>query len=704
MTKLGLGIGLQKYPYDVAASLSGGATPSPTFATPTGAIYLGDSRFAFMGGVGVGGSTWSSTHGHGESVSGWITSHMDNVLLRAWPGGVYAVTSTTNLRQLDSMSTTSVAATGNPAGGATPAGTGLAVDLQFNVNASGDFSPVGHPANTAFFQPAVVNDINAPLHYTNETVSANEIISIVNALTGSGKNVFVGNEMPKGYTTIYNEKHTLSGNTFVATNTANFLDGDSFGLTGSVIDVGTCTVLTKTAGVPNPGEYAVNPATATYTVNAGAPPAVVSISYTYSQGVTLAYQTNLHEWLSSNFGPGNFISSLGKDFGMPGFLYNRAGVIPIDYWGAFIDPASGTNRSSKRGYQQDGIHPNQTGGLATKAVVKAAKTLAGWDSLPSKTKAVNKNNNAVSATTSGTLSYGPYVPVGPMAGYSFGSTQVRVINGTYNLVATETSPGVLTGTGFASGTINTTTGAISFTLSTNPGSGGLIIIEQDPFNMMPNPMFDIAQGTVALPAGVTGSLLPKGWTLTPDAATLTALGTSAAAGGFEMVVGYELIAGINWLTISGHGNPGVGGTNTRLGPTSSVSYLSQRFNTATPDKYRAEVMARVTSGSDGFLYGLSAPSLVSTMTSSVAFTEAYSGASLLARSAVVGGAAASQPYNGQMLSIEDPVVLHYITDLTTTKDMTLSLNTYRINIDYAAASPNSWKVKLALPTMKIRTD
>lgn len=693
MLTLGLGLGLTM----MSQSVGGGA--GPTLPDPTGLVFMGDSRTAFSGGVSVTSTTWTTSQSHNNAVAGWFSERTGNKVLRA-DGCMYAVASSTSLRQSNALASASVASTGNPA----QALTGISADANYNPLSSGEFSILDNPGNVVVYLPAVENDRSSTYYSTPGPIRSMQLIAdMLDDLEAAGKIVLLGNEMPNGFRPIYAEAKTLSSNTTTAANTTSFSDGESWGVVG-VINGDTSTPMTKVASAPGVGEYTVSGA-GVYTFNASYP-SKVFLTYCYGPEATVTYKVILHEWLQS--AAPNFVGSNSVDYGVPGALHGRQTVFSFDTWGALLDPASGGSLYAKKGALSDTVHPARYGGLVTANRFKElVDTL--WPGLPSRARRPTRNNwNATIASgTLGTvfqkltLNPAPFtLPLTP------GQQRVRLVSNLGSWIGTDDGLGKIVGVGFSDVagdcTINYATGVITvkFASPANTQAASNIIVEQDYDNLLSNGLFDGAQGTNALPAGVTGDALPNRWALTLNAELSTALTTGKAAGGIDIsharVTAPDGTPGIEF-TIDG--NPGGGTATMTLQP--SVSLYQPVFRFPANSKFRAAVNARIDKGANGKLYGLASVALTSSLTSSSTFTRPYNANNLSAVTATVGGGSASSPYSDQLLIAGDPLDLELLTDALSTIGMTPSALTHRVTIVLTPNAPNSAKVTLWATSVRI---
>lgn len=538
----GLGFGL---PFN-AAVLGGGP-----IVPPAGFDALGNSLIANGNGVGRSGSTYSVTRGCANNFCGPFVTAIDNKLLtrNGWNFGLGASTS---INAHYRLSSTSTAATGNPA----QALTGNASDAGYDTGSDGAYSPLTSPSNVVLIQPER-NDYAYTGYYTSPLVTMVQVAADVDALIAAGKvRIYVQSATPEGRTCRQHQALTIVGNTAtfnLPAGSTDFMAGDDFGVAGLIGDDPTIgankgvRAFTKVTGTPAQFEYAVSVAgvAVTYTFNAATPPANAKATYDYlSLSTTPLNNAILYEWQKSS--AADFTSSTSGsfvDYGVPGLLHGRPQLTFVDAWAAILKPgtsgASALNAPGTKGNAsgaQDTIHPTQYGCHLVTTVQKAAFD-ADYPGLTSLAQAPASNNMRV-ATANGVLTsfqggVSTTLNLSTSIKATIASTHLLaflVANSTSNimgLLSVDPATGAVSGTynsGSVTGTVNFATGAYTLTFPVAPAVNTRIYALTDLTNLLINGMMDTSFGTLgALPTNVTGTLLPTEWTMTVDAGTATAL-------------------------------------------------------------------------------------------------------------------------------------------------------------------------------------
>lgn len=536
------------YSYQVTAvnSVGEGALSTASVVTPihyvlptlSSAMYDGDSRTANMGARIVSGGT-ASVYGGGYGTAPNMMGLVQGLCGNKWvskEGYQKAVGGSTTLAMLDRSTSTSIAATGNPAYVVT--GSTNAADNKFSVNSDGVNTVYSQPGNYVFTASASVNDLGYAYYASPYPASQTftTIAAYADALGAAGKTWYVGNEFPRGGSAFFMEAHTVTANTCTATNVSTFTDGESYGAPGviGVFASGLPVYMTKVSSSPGQNQYTVTsagvyifggtaPITAYLTYNAAPPGGLVP---------TPATQKVVNEWYNSS--ASNFVSvNNGINYGLPGLQYNRPWVRVVDTFDLLVDPTTGSQQLALPGtFDTLQLHGTVVAAYKT-AQAFTNKFNVDFPSAPAlDAKPIHNNWYAArgvgSLTTySGTLP--PTMRVVTPTIISIASVPIASVN---------TTTGAITGTGITSGSLNFTTGAwtITFASGTSAPLNAQIWFEQDignyntstmmegtiGRNMVMNGLMDMtpASGTqlttttgVSSITGITNSQIPWGWTL-----------------------------------------------------------------------------------------------------------------------------------------------------------------------------------------------
>lgn len=572
-----LPFGKQKFASTVAPIIAPNVstiTPRHAFPIPNGMIVCGDSRAALFSSLVIGPTFSASTTHNTLSVFEWVRPLSGNVLPFALSAN-FGVSSTTTLNMLYRATSASNAATGNPAGTIDS----NAVDLQWNTKSTGTYSPVGHPANTAFYIDSV-NDVSIA-YYTTPFLSMTFIAQTLDLLRN--KTVFLCNEFPRGTGFAIMESQTVSASSCTSSFTSSVQDGSTIGVQG-LYNGTTGLPYTLVGSSPAVGQYTVTSG-GVYGFNASDTIIKALLTYTYTGGITNSYQVTMHNWLQSS--APIFIDQTGHKYNTPGALYKRPWVISVDTWNPVV---SGT--SSMRGTSHDSLHPSSYGSqLVGKGI--AAKIKALWPSLPTRSYSPTLNNMQIATGNGSTSSYSVTLP----------ATMIPVSPGTLRIFTGESSSkhgiddgaGNITGTGISSGTINYTTGALAITFSAAVTNAVGVFVYLDGNNIIENGMLDpspILGSLNATGTGASGSL-PFPW----QAAVTNMGGCTAVFSTTTDDDGYPAIK-IVLATATGV-----------LGTSPTITITGGKFNQSTQQlptagALRVTATVKITAGADGHIYGL----------------------------------------------------------------------------------------------------
>ncbi len=598
-------------------------------------IYAGDSLGHRGGGVTVSGTGYSTAVRPGSSCVGFIGCASGNRLVTMeWYN--YGVGSQTTAGLKGRIG--SARRDDGSSGGANPgfAVTGQAADAFWNLVSDGQF-----PGTTSPDKIAVVlmgtNDTNIPV---TPLVSMQNLANIVDGLIAGGKEtVAVGNLITRGTAYTQDESHTIaSGTTTYATSVATFIrDASAWGDVAAQVVVGaTPTVLTKVVGTPTAGQFAISGSS--FVISAADATTYnglklfVSYSHTTAAlktGTAYSSDEDVSEWVFS--AASNFVATFsGTNYGIPGLLFGRPQVIPVDTYGTLQDPAtSGSSKTNRDYYSVDGLHmlPRSSHAIGK---VFAARILTRYPTLISQARTPVLNNwilgtgNTVTTLFTGTL------PVAMRGTPAAGS--VITIRANVNKVGTvNASTGVVTGD--FTGTVNFTTGAISVTAGTAPGSSQRVVYCQDDDNLLINGLCDINHGTgTALPSYITGDTLPLRYFASADS------GSQTAVSGGGLTITHARVAGPNGVgtglkfTISGLAGTGI--PTLTLGNTIAATDFLGRVPT-TAFNYAA-CYVKIEAGPNGHLSGLNGFNCSNPVTTS-AVTRSGTGGIVAITGSALGG-------------------------------------------------------------------
>ncbi|MEO6093652.1 MAG: hypothetical protein ABIT04_04250 [Novosphingobium sp.] len=522
----------------------------------TTAKYDGDSRTASIGGRSVAGSALTTTAGFGTgpNAAGLIASVCGNKWLLG-EGFNHAIGASTTLAMLERSRSTSIASTGNPAG---PISLG-ATDGQFSVNSDGAYTVKTQPGSHVFGASVSVNDASgSSAAYYNSPQTASQTLATLatyaNELGAAGKVWYIGNELPRGRKAFLMESRTVNSGSCTASETSNFVDGESYGAPGviGVFASGHPRYCTKVASAPGQDQYTVSAGVYTF---GGTAPVTANISYTAANVLISPSTLTLvvHEWMTSS--AANFVSTVNSvNYGVPGLLYNRPWVRVFDSWNALLDTGASPANMSLPG-TMDNLQLHHTiYGAYKNALAAKAKLDADYPSAPSiEQRPIRNNWYAARGINSGTTYSGTLPPSMRAAATGGSAAPTLIAMSGVPIGKVDTSTGAITGAGIASGTLNFSTGAwsITFTTAAQAPLNAQIWFEQDignydlttmtegtiGRNALMNGMMDMTaasgsnlSSTIGASSitGITASQIPYGWTLL-NAAFNTAIGNGTAS-------------------------------------------------------------------------------------------------------------------------------------------------------------------------------
>ncbi|MBB3955922.1 fibronectin type III domain-containing protein [Novosphingobium sediminicola] len=497
------------------------------------AKYDGDSRTASMGGFAVASSTATAQGGFGTAynMAGFIQAMCNNRWLID-QGYNHGVGASTTLAQKYRDQTTSITTSGNPAGDVT----GQARDYYYSYNSDGKATVLTQTGQHIITCSASVNDVGYPYYNTPQTAwnTLRTMADIADAYGTAGKCWYVGTEFPRGDSCFPMESKAVSGGTCTATNTTNFVDGESFGAVGvvGVFASGSPRPLVKVASAPGQDQYTVTSG-GVYTFG-GTAPTTVYLTYNASpSGGRIATYDHLrivNEWVQSS--AANFVSTVnGVYYGIPGLRYNRPWVRVADTWSQVLDTSSGTAYLPQKGlYDNLQLHGNQLCAYKVAAAFKATVD-ADYANSPTLDQRPTRNNwYAARGTGSGTAFSGTLPPTMRTGFTGTAAPTLISINGA-PIGQANTSTGAITGTGITSGSLDFATGvwAITFTAATSMPANAQLWFEQDIGNYN---LTTMAEGTIGRNMVMNGLMDPTaavGTNLTTTTGT-SSISTVAASG------------------------------------------------------------------------------------------------------------------------------------------------------------------------------
>lgn len=341
-------------------------------------VYVfGDSRVSNGGGIGghTGSSTYNVTSTPGGNFSACLPIALGNTVYFGsdWNFGVGAQ-STAGFRSR--YATSSFANSGGTASSFVGAGGSIkATDNYFNTATTQAYSSLSYPSNSIVYMGGTNDNGSLGPASPAQKQSMLNTAALLDAWGSAGKTVFLSNELPAGVATAYRETYTVpgGGGAYTATHAADYLSTVYVSYAPAPGAANDGTVLTKVVGALSAGQYSVSAGVFTFAAaDAGA---VVAIDYAYAaNGKTagnVAAHIALHNWLGSS--ASNFVDpSSSVDYGMPGALYQRAWVVPVDTWATIADGSQTALAYNLPNTLYDGLHPSLHGCTAIAAAYATA--------------------------------------------------------------------------------------------------------------------------------------------------------------------------------------------------------------------------------------------------------------------------------------------------------------------------------------------
>lgn len=579
-----LGIGLDIPTLAVQSRASGTPTPTPAPAMSF-AQFWGDSRPANSGTRGAGGSACNITHGMGATGSfGLMQPLMGNKWLLD-SGYNHGVGGSTSEAAYQRFLSNSIASTGNPAF----ALTNVSFDNAYSAGSDGAYDGATALGKHDFILTGVNDPSGNGAAYYNVPFtgyqSLRSLAKLVDASLAAGRMPILCNGLPRGRKAFVMQPLTIVGNTATATETGNFVDGESYGAVGVVgrfADSPFPRPMTKVASAPGQDQYTVTSG-GVYTFGGTAP---TNVWASYAAANSLIATSNseriIRDWCNSS--AANFTWG-GNDYTLPGAKYGRPLLRVPDTFAAMVDAATGASELAKPGTMDDlQLHTIHAGAaLVSTAVIDALSP--DYASSPSLDMRPTRNNwylakgNGLQTVFNCTLPPSMRIAVPTLVS----------INGAV-IGSVDPSTGAITGTGIVSGTCDFATGAVTFTISAGSvmPANAQLWFEQDlgpngerngqmnglmDMFQVSNPNIGTSTGTSDV-TGVAATSVPFGWALTAgNLNTAIANGTAAIVVGTRTTPdGYNMFSG----RVDGIHTADI---NTRLG---------QTFNSGA---------ARITSGS-----------------------------------------------------------------------------------------------------------
>jgi lysophospholipase L1-like esterase len=489
---------------------------------------------------------------------------------------------------------------------------------------------------------------------TYQKQSMINIATLLTAWRTAGKVVFLANELPTGVGTAHRESYTIpaGGGTYTTLNASKYANDLYVSYTPAPGGANDGVKLTKVSSAPGAGQYSVSGGA--YTFSAADGGATVAIDYTYNYynntGTGLIAKIALHNWLSSS--AANFVDpSSGIDYGIPGALYNRSWVVPVDTWDTIADPTQASLALNLPNTLSDGLHPTDYGcQLIAKSFATALSSRlpqTDYSGLPTgESELVVTSNGVKTLYTSSDTS--------PLA-HAF--NRLPITPGTFTIqvgttTVTDNGSGALSGTGVitASSTINYSTGAwsLGFTTAAKPAVSVKFIASTDPSTLITNGLLIPANGfsPVTSLSGCTGLCatsgnltssnntgIPTGYIDSIDSGSSAGLGSGALK--MDFALSTTTSDGYPELAVKVYGQTA---TSTSLSIGSGTTGATIQPN----QKYRATAVVKIDAGPNGHLYGLTAVQLgvICTAGAGTSFTPA-------GETAVFSNGASSPIYTGR---------------------------------------------------------
>lgn len=572
---------------------------SPLIALALGPaiIIIGDSRST--GGVGThtNGSNYRDIYTGAGTYSACVPTVANNIAYFNASSN-YAIGGQSTAGFRSRLNVTSFASSGGTASlylgsGGSVSGT----DNQLNISANALYSPLNNPSEIILFMGGT-NDgsIGGTPTYKQSMIN---IAAMLDSWGTAGKKVLLSNELPRGMATAYGEAYTISGGgTYTTSHSSVYISDVHVNYVTAPGAINDGVQLTKVGSSPGAGQYSV--ASGVYTFSASDVDNTVAIDYTYTaSGAPSTGHTALHNWLSSS--ASNFVDPASSvDYQIPGALYNRSWVIPVDTWSTIADPAYTATGYNLPNTLADGLHPSIHGcNLIAQAFATALSQIlppTDYAHLPTAQTQVLATGNASLTTFSGTYLN---IPI---------TTGTFVVK-TGSVIATDDGNGNLVGTGVTSGTIDYTTGAYSITFTAAPGSGAAIYGTVDTSQMLASSFFfPEGFGSVTSISGCSGTCItsgnltssngtgkPKSFSLSIDSSTSAELGNGDLK--MDVQLSTTTSSGYPELAISVNGKTSTGAMTITLGQTAITALALNK-------RYRASGVVEITAGPNGHLYGI----------------------------------------------------------------------------------------------------
>ena len=579
-------------------------------------MTFGDSRSNNGGGITshAAGSSYTSTVKPAGSWNGCLPVEMNNAVYYAtdFDFGVGAQ-STAGFRSR--YATASYATTGGTASSYIGSGGAITgTDNAFNIDTNNLYSSLTDPSNVLLFMGGVNDSSTGPITGKINLQSMLNIGALLDAWRSAGKVVFLSNELPNGVGTVYGETYTVpsGGGSYTVTQVGTYYKDMYVSYLPAPGGTNDGVKLTNVASAPGIGQYSVS--SGVYTFSAADAGATVLINYSYlinnRSGNQLIGKIALHNWLQSS--ASDFVDpASGIDYQIPGALYNRSWIVPVNTWDLIADPTATSSALNLPGTLLDGLHPTISAcQILSKAYANALTPRlpsTDYSKLPTSDAEllVTPNGSKTTYTSTDTAPLAKSFKILPITPGTF-----SIITGT--ITGTDDGSGNITGTGIASGsTINYTTGAWTLKFSSAPAVNQKIYGSADANTLIYNGSFNPAEGFNALStlSGCTGTCqsagnltssnntgLPLGYSVSVDSGTAAQLASGAMKLDFAL------------STTTGDGYPEMqikisGTTSTTTSP--AITFNQTAFSTlALNQKYRANTVLKVDAGTNGRLYGL----------------------------------------------------------------------------------------------------
>jgi peptidoglycan hydrolase-like protein with peptidoglycan-binding domain/lysophospholipase L1-like esterase len=699
---------------NVASSSDQSFTTTPTLSPQV--LVFGDSRTANGGGLGphTNSSSYTSSIAISNDFSACIPVESNNNTYFG-PEWNFGVGAQSTAGMVSRYSTASTATTGGTASNYVGAGGAITVtDNEFNIASNAEYSSLTDPSNVIVFMGGV-NDSNIGPASPPQQQSMINIATLLTAWRAAGKVVFLSNELPTGVAIAYREQYTIpaGGGTFTVAHASSFYNDGYVSYAPAPGGANDGVELTKVSSAPGAGQYSV--ASGQYTFSAADAGATVAVDYTYINNAHGGVgNMALHNWLTSS--AADFVDpTSGIDYQIPGALYNRSWVIPVDTWDTIADPAQ-TALSYNLPYTLfDGLHPTLYGcqqiAKPISAAIDARLPSTDYSSLPTGDTELLETSNGVKTTYSS-------ADTSP-AGKPFELTPI--IPGTFTLTAgtttgTDDGNGNIVGAGIASSTINYATGSWVVNYTSKPPINTKIIgSNESDGDILFNGSFSPTEGFTA-PTTISGCSagcqssgnitssnntgIPARWISTIDANTSAQI----ASGSMKINIALSTTTSDGYpeieLQLSGKTSSAGSMSITLTQP--GINYLMGN------QKYRGTAVVKIDAGPNGHLYGLSVVQAKATCTAGLGTSFTPAG-----ETTTFSNGASSPNYVGRTgtggtgLEFSDSDIssgelrLPFLTQSCDTTGMTGSLTgTYLFAIAADASTPISATIHISRASMK----